>query len=79
MGSVKSNLRHREVLRRDESKKDCVGDENERKAGQQGSRLWVLCSTLDSAGFWNPCVGQNKSSVSAVGGQVTESCNPRLD
>lgn len=63
------------MFRKDESKKDCVEDENERKAGQQGSRLWVLCSTLDSAGFWTPYVGrskeQSKISVSAVGGQVT--------
>lgn len=36
-----SNLGHTEVSRREESKKECVGDENEGKGGQQGSRLWI--------------------------------------
>ena len=49
VGLMESNLRHTEVLRGDESKKECVGDEDEGKAGRQGSRLWLWCSTLGSA------------------------------
>lgn len=61
------------------------GYEDEGKAGQQRSRLWIWCSTLGSAAFGPHMLGRAKSkaksSVSVVGGwgQMTESCTQRLD
>lgn len=49
-----------EVLRRDESKEECVGDEDEGKACKQGSRLWIWCSTLCSAAFGPHILGRAK-------------------
>lgn len=47
MGLMESNLRHMEVLRRDESKKECVEDEDEGRASRApgsgpGVAPWAL-------------------------------------
>lgn len=54
-----------EVLRRDESKKECVGDEDEGKAGKQGSRLWIWYSTLGSAAFGPHILGRARRKAKA--------------
>lgn len=58
-----SNLGHTEVLRRDESKKECVWDKDKGKVDQQGSRLWIWCSTLGSAAFGPHMLGRAETKA----------------
>lgn len=52
------------MFRRDENKEDCFGSENERKTGQQGSRLCVVPWTLP--GFGPHVLGREKSKAKVL-------------